>query len=47
MSAFGLAKQLDISRDEAQNYIDRYFKRYPKVKFYMRKYRTQAHHKAM
>lgn len=45
MSAFGLAKGLDISRDEAQNYIDRYFKRYPKVKAYMENTRLQAHSK--
>ncbi|GAB4221898.1 MAG: DNA polymerase I [Francisella sp.] len=35
MSAFGLAKQLKISRTEAQEYINVYFNRYPKVKDYM------------
>jgi len=35
MSAFGLAKQLDISRHEAQDYINLYFDRYPGVKTYM------------
>lgn len=35
MSAFGLAKQLGTSRDEAQTYIDIYFNRYPGVKKYM------------
>jgi DNA polymerase-1 len=35
MSAFGLAKQLDISRGEAQQYINLYFERYPGVKAYM------------
>ena len=35
MSAFGLAKQLDIGRNEAQDYVDLYFKRYPGVKEYM------------
>ena len=35
MSAFGLAKQLDISRGEAQQYVDLYFDRYPGVKAYM------------
>jgi len=35
MSAFGLAKQLDISRGEAQQYINLYFERYPGVKTYM------------
>ncbi len=35
MSAFGLAKQLDINRGQAQEYIDLYFDRYPGVKQYM------------
>lgn len=43
MSAFGLAKQLGISRESAQEYIDRYFARYPQVKAYMDNTRTQAH----
>lgn len=44
MSAFGLAKQLGISRQEAQDYMDRYFARYPQVKHYMESTRQQAHH---
>ena len=35
MSAFGLAKQLDIDRREAQKFIDRYFERYSKIKDFM------------
>lgn len=42
MSAFGLAKQLDISRGEAQEYINLYFSRYPKVKEYMDNTREKA-----
>ncbi len=42
MSAFGLARQLNISRGDAQEYIDLYFRRYPGVKEYMDKTRTQA-----
>ena len=45
MSAFGLAKQLNIGRYEAQDYIDVYFARYPGVKTYMDKTREQAHDK--
>jgi DNA polymerase-1 len=35
MSSFGLAKQLGTSREDAQQYIDIYFNRYPGVKKYM------------
>ncbi len=42
MSAFGLAKQLDISRGEAQDYVNLYFDRYPKVKEYMEDTRVSA-----
>ena len=35
MSAFGLARQLGIERGAAQEYVDRYFARYPGVKAYM------------
>ncbi len=35
MSAFGLANQLGIGRHEAQQYVDRYFDRYPGVRKYM------------
>ena len=43
MSAFGLARQLDIERKMAQQYIDRYFERYPDVLTYMDNIRKQAH----
>ena len=42
MSAFGLAKQLDIPRGEAQEYINLYFDRYPGVKSYMDQTRALA-----
>lgn len=42
MSAFGLARQLQVSRHEAQEYIDLYFNRYPGVKRFMDAIRTQA-----
>jgi DNA polymerase-1 len=32
LSAFGLSRDLDISRKEAKEYIERYFNRYPGVK---------------
>jgi DNA polymerase-1 len=35
MSAFGLGKQLGISRGQAQEYVDLYFDRYPGVKAFM------------
>ncbi|QBG36362.1 DNA polymerase I [Litorilituus sediminis] len=42
MSAFGLAKQLHIGRNQAQEYMDMYFKRYPGVLTYMEETREQA-----
>ena len=42
MSAFGLAKQLGLGRHDAQQYIDRYFERYPGVKQYMEQTRAIA-----
>ena len=42
MSAFGLGKQLGIGRIEAQDYIDRYFSRYPGVQAFMENTRVQA-----
>ncbi|MEE3144338.1 MAG: DNA polymerase I, partial [Pseudomonadota bacterium] len=35
MSAFGLAKQLDVNLSDARDYVDRYFKQYPGVRSYM------------
>lgn len=43
MSAFGLAKQIKVARHEAQQYIERYFERYPGVLSYMDRIRAQAH----
>ena len=43
MSAFGLAKQLDVERGIAQEYIDLYFERYPGVQKFMDQIRVQAH----
>jgi DNA polymerase-1 len=42
MSAFGLAKQLGISRGEAQEYVHLYFDRYPGVKAFMDNIRDKA-----
>lgn len=42
MSAFGLAKQLNIGRQQAQEYQDKYFQRYPGVLTYMEEKREQA-----
>ncbi|MCB1761534.1 MAG: DNA polymerase I [Gammaproteobacteria bacterium] len=43
MSAFGLARQLGIERNAAQNYVDRYFDRYPGVREFMARTREAAH----
>jgi len=42
MSAFGLATQLNIERSAAQQYIDKYFARYPGVADYMQRTRELA-----
>ncbi len=42
MSAFGLARQIGVSRGEAQDYIALYFARYPGVREYMERTREQA-----
>jgi DNA polymerase-1 len=42
MSAFGLARQLNVDRAAAQEYVDLYFERYPGVKAYMEETRTKA-----
>lgn len=45
MSAFGLTRQLGIDRKSAEEYIERYFTRYPNVKNYMDQTRAQAREK--
>ena len=45
MSAFGLARQLDLERAAAQQYMDRYFLRYPGVAEYMKRTREEAREK--
>jgi DNA polymerase I len=45
MSEFGLAEKLDISRESARAYRDRYFARYPGVKAYMERAREEAREK--
>ena len=42
MSAFGLTRQLDIPRAEAQKYLDTYFERYTGVKRYMEETKAKA-----
>ncbi|PWK52968.1 DNA polymerase I [Pleionea mediterranea] len=42
MSAFGLAKQIGVGREEAQHYIDTYFARYPGVEAYMEQTKESA-----
>jgi DNA polymerase-1 len=42
MSAFGLGKQLGIGRNQAQEYVDLYFDRYPGVRKFMDDIREQA-----
>jgi DNA polymerase I len=42
MSSFGLAQQLTISREQAQQYMNIYFERYPGIKKYMEEVRIKA-----
>ena len=42
MSAFGLSKQIGVGRNQAQEYMDKYFERYPGVHTYMENTRQQA-----
>ncbi|MFB6434529.1 MAG: DNA polymerase I [Candidatus Malihini olakiniferum] len=42
ISAFGLSRQLGITRAESQHYINRYFERYPRVWDYMERTRQEA-----
>lgn len=42
MSAFGLSRQLGISRPDAQKYMDLYFQRYPSVQQFMTDIRAKA-----
>lgn len=42
MSSFGLAQQLNVSREEAQQHINAYFRQYPRVREYMEKARALA-----
>ncbi|OFC71659.1 DNA polymerase I [Alteromonas confluentis] len=45
MSAFGLSRQLNIPRNDAQSYMDLYFERYPGVLRYMDETREHAKEK--
>ncbi|WMS86155.1 DNA polymerase I [Pleionea litopenaei] len=45
MSAFGLAKQIGVGREQAQLYIDTYFARYPGVEAYMEETKAIAKEK--
>jgi DNA polymerase-1 len=42
ISAFGLARQLGISRAQAGDYIDAYFERYPGIRDYMERTKAEA-----
>jgi len=43
ISAFGLARQLDVSRTQAQSYIEAYFTQYPGIRKYMDETKTFCH----
>ena len=42
ISAYGLARQLDISNGEAKAYIDAYFARYPEIRQFMEQTKVEA-----
>ena len=42
MSAFGLGKQIGVGRNQAQDYIDLYFSKYPNVRSFMDKTKIKA-----
>ncbi|MEP3074002.1 MAG: DNA polymerase, partial [Maricaulis sp.] len=42
ISAFGLANQIDVSREEAKNFIDAYFEKFPGIADYMERMKTEA-----
>lgn len=42
ISAFGLARQLGIGRDESKAYIEAYFERYPGIRDYMERTKMEA-----
>ncbi len=43
MSSYGLAQQIGVKRNVAQEYMDLYFERYPGIKIYMDNTRKHAH----
>ncbi|MBR9825038.1 MAG: DNA polymerase I [Alphaproteobacteria bacterium] len=42
ISAFGLANQIDVSREEAKAFIDAYFEKFPGIRAYMDDMKAQA-----
>jgi DNA polymerase-1 len=42
MSAFGLGKQIGVGRNQAQDYIDLYFSKYPNVRSFMDETKIKA-----
>ncbi|WP_417476647.1 DNA polymerase I [Maricaulis sp.] len=42
ISAFGLAKQIDVSREDAKNFINAYFEKFPGIMAYMDKMKEEV-----